>query len=231
MALILALARPAAAGDGSAFERDFALAWPHYRDAWVQSAETDAATTTAALNAFTAAWARVTGEAAGDLPPAFRGDPGASSDLDLIGAIADKAAEQARRGRLAQAHATLQQIRAILSELRRRNGVATYDDPIDEFEEKLAEAGDNDFDQAEIPPDQFIQLVEQLGVLAYLVERLEKLVPPQWVGDPAFLESAEGLARQVATVKAALFTGQSLAVRAAFEDLRKHFNKFYLYYG
>ncbi|HIJ63796.1 MAG TPA: hypothetical protein HPQ04_13975 [Rhodospirillaceae bacterium] len=233
IAVVLAVtfARPALAGDGTAFERDFANAWPHYRDAWVRSAENDAAATATALDAFAAAWSRVAEDVAAAPPPAFRGDAGFTPDLRLIGDIAGKAAFQAGRGRLAQAHATLQQGRAILGELRRRNGIAAYDDPLDEFEDKLAEVGDENLDQPEIPPEQFIHLVEQLGVLAYLVERLEKLVPPQWAGDPAFLEAAEGLSRQVATVKAAVFTGQAVAVRAALEDLRKNFNKFYLYYG
>lgn len=229
--LVMAVARPAIADQTEIFNLDYAMAWPHYRDAWVQSASADGPATVTALEAFRAAWTRLTDDLAAGPPPAYRNDPQYGDDLRLIGGIAARAATQARRGRIDLAHGTLVEIRAILGEMRRRNGIAAYDDQMDAFEEKLAETGEDDFDQADLSPEQFIRLVEQLGVLAYLTERLEKLVPVQWAGDPVFIDLGEGLARQIVTAKAAAFTGRAVAVKAALVDLRRNFDKFYLYYG
>ena len=231
LVLGMTVARPAIADQAEIFNHDYALAWPHYRDAWVQSADGDGPATVAALGAFTTAWGRLTDDFAAGPPPTCRDDAQCGDDLRLIGGIAARAATQARRGGIDQAHRTLAEIRAILGEMRRRNGIAAYDDQMDAFEDKLAEAGDDDFDQAALTPEQFIHLIEQLGVLAYLTERLEKLVPAQWAGDPLFLDMAEGLARQVVTVKATAFTGQPVAVKAALADLRRNFDKFYLFFG
>ncbi len=230
---LLIVSGPAAAGESADFSHQFGDAWAHYRDAFYQSApdRDDRPATEEALRAFRSAWSGLIRRWATQRPPQFSEDREFTAGLRAVAEIASEADHQLGHGALGQVHLTLGQIRLLLAELRRRNGLQDYADELDAFDDKLSEAGDDDLDQAELSPDQFVLLVEQLAVLAYLAERLEKRAPPQLADDAAFYEMVEGIARQVRGLKVAVFDGQRAPVVAALVDLRRSFDRFYLLYG
>ena len=224
---------PADAGESADFVHQFADAWAHYRDALYQSApdRDDRSATEEALRAFRSAWSGLIRRWAAQRPPQFGEDREFATQLRAVAEVAGEAEQQLGHGALGQAHLTLGQIRLLLAELRRRNGLHDYADELDAFDDKLAEAGDDQFDQAELRPDQFVLLVEQLAVLAYLAERLEQRAPPQLADDAGFYDMVETIARQVRGLKVAVFDGQRAPVVAALADLRRSFDRFYLLYG
>ncbi|HIJ37659.1 MAG TPA: hypothetical protein HPP80_02070 [Rhodospirillaceae bacterium] len=222
------------AGDASEVQRRLDTAWAHFRDAFYQSEadHPDPAATGAALKAFLAAWSGLLPSLEGRIPPPpFPQDQDIPAEMRQIAVIARQAADQTAAGQLPDAHSSLYRIRAILADQRRRNDITSYDDLLDGFDEKLAEADDGDFGQAELTADQFVRLCEQLGVLAWLAEQLEKRAPRALQDDQDFFRRIEGVARQVTAVKTALLEGQSAAVIAALQALRRDFASFYFLYG
>ncbi|HXP96945.1 MAG TPA: hypothetical protein VN809_09555 [Telmatospirillum sp.] len=223
-------AQPAAAEDNAACASRFADASAQFRDALYQSApqHPDGLAATAALQAFRAAWSQLVDQWE-DCRGAVREET--SQRLQDIAEIASKAAREAAHGRLDQAHQTIQQVRPMLADMRHAGSREFYADHLDAFDDKLAEMADDDLDESEISPDQFVQLCEQIGVLGYLDERLEKHAPKQWAADPAFLDTLENLARQIRGLKVAILRGQRAPIRAALSDLRRNFDRLYLLYG
>lgn len=231
--LMISLASTAQASDGAVFESQFSDAWTHCRDALYQSAPdyADREATAEALRAFAAAWTELTDRWAAKPPPQYSEDADFGQELKAIGELAMQARGQTRHGQLDQAHQTLAQIRALLAEMRRKNGVTRYTDQLDAFDEKLAETADDDLDQSDLTPTQFVELCEQVGVLGYLAERLQKRTPAALTTDDAFLDMVDGLARQVQGLKAAVLSGRRAPIEAALSDLRRSFDRIYLLYG
>lgn len=226
-------ASPAQASEDGQYEAQFANAWAQFRDAFHQSdpAYANADATREALRAFIAAWQRLAARWGDHPPPRYADDADFGPELADVGDAAARAAVEARHDHVAQAHVTLGQIRALLAEMRHKNGLANYTDQLDQFDDKLTEAGDDDLDQSELSPAQFVQLCEQVGVLGYLAERLQKAAPAGLAEDDHFADEVDGLARQVQGLKAAVLNGQGPAVVAALADLRRSFDQFYLHYG
>jgi hypothetical protein len=223
----------ARAGAIDDFNHRFENAWAQYRDAFYRSApgHEDRPAAEEALRAFLAAWRGLSHRWATTPPPQYGEDAQFGKELQTITEVAAQAAAELAVGRLPQAHATLSQIRKLLAEMRQRNGLEAYTDRLDAFDEALAEAADDDLDQPELTPTQFVQLCEQVGVLSYLAERMEKGAPTELADDANFYDMVEGIARQVRILKAAVLDGKREAVAAALADLRQSFDKFYLLYG
>ena len=230
--VLLMIVPPASAVAGS-FDVDLSNAWAHCRDALYQSSpgQADGPATAEALDAFLAAWDRLTNRWTAHPPAPYDRDAEFGAMLGAIGDIAEQARHEIRHGRMLQTHATLSQVRALLAEGRRRNGLEAYADPLDAFDEKLAETAEDELDAPDISADQFVLLVEQAGVLAYLVERMEKRAPARFLDDPAFLEQVESLAARVRALRVAVLSGRRDPVAACLADLRREFDRFYLLYG
>jgi hypothetical protein len=232
LALLIAT-KSAAAESVSPCNDRFTDASAHYRDALYQSdpRHRDSPAAQTALRAFRSAWDNLI-EKWPDCPPNGHAEEGISTQrLYAVGDIAAKAAVEADLGRPNQAYQTLMQIRSLLADMRHAERIESYSDPLDAFDDKLAEADDDELDDGEISPDQFVVLCEQVGVLEYLGEKLEKLAPAQWAADSAFLDALENLARQIRGLKITIIRGESAPIHAALSDLRRAFDRFYLLYG
>lgn len=205
-----------------------------YRDAVFQSAPSQnaAPATIEALNAFVIGWDRLAERWSAAPPPHYReSQADFAHDLAGIKHIGHLAYRQAQVGSVAQAHATLGEIRALLAEMRRRNGLQSYADELEAFDDRLAEEGDSLFDDATLPPEQIVLLIQQSAVLAYLGERLEKRAPAALADDANFLEMIEELNRQIRGLDAAVQAGQRDPIMAALADLRRLFDRICLLYG
>lgn len=233
--LSLLLLWPGAAWSGplGQWRLEQSAAWSQFREAYYQSApnQADASGTGAALTAFRAAWAELRGRWSDDPPPVYAEDATFADGLSAIAEVADVAQRQWRVGALEQCHITLSQIRSLMAGMRRRNGLYSYDDALEAFDDKLAEIGDGDFLTDDLPPEQELQLVEQVAVLAYLAERLETQAPEEWADDDIFVAQVSELNRQARGLRVAVLDHRRAAVVAALSDLRRLFDQLYLRYG
>ncbi len=231
LALLLFCA-PARAAGAATFNEQYSEAWTLFRNALYQSApEQDDPAAAASLRAFSLAWRGLMSQWGARPPRQYAEDPRFAEELSAIAEVAAEARRQIRQSRPDQAHVTLQQIRSLLADMRRRNGLAAYDDCLDAFDEKLAETADDDFDQPELGAEHTTQLCEQLAVLAYLAERLELQAPDALLQDAEFFDMAEQIAQQVRVLNVAAQAGRRDPLVAALADLRRSFDKFYLLYG
>jgi len=232
-ALALIVALPARAGEIADFNAQFANAWGQYRDALIHSVpdHADATATREALSAFTSAWRGLELRWSAHPPPQYGEDADFAPELAAIGDVARHAARQTQVNDIEQTHITLQQVRALLADMRRKNGLETYTDQMDAFDEKLAETADDGLDQPELTHDQSITLTEQVAVLMFLAERLEKRAPSGLTDDEHFLTQVEGIASQLRGLWVAVQDGQRAPIIAALSDLRRSFDQFYLSYG
>lgn len=214
-------------------EQRLDVASTQYRDAVYQSdpLHQDITAVETALAAFRVSWRTLVTDSGDCAHLDSATDKGVAQRIEDIDDVAEKAQKQADRGRIDQAHLTLSQIRPLLAELRRGETLEIYGDRLDAFDDKLAEATDDDLDEDEISPDQFVLLCEQIGVLAYLQETLEKRAPSRWSADPDFLDALENQSRQIRGLRAAVLQGRALPIRAAMSDLRQSFDRFWRIYG
>ncbi len=230
-------ALPALAGDNQDFQAGYTQAWGHCRDALFYSdvlhPDHDAAR--AALVGCADGWGQMVERWSAKPPPLYQDDDRFAQELM---SVADLAAQALRDidavgpgTPLGRVQADLQPLRWLLGEMRRHNGLESYTDILDAFDEKLAETLDAEFDGPDIPADQARQLTEQAGVLDYLAEKLEKRAPARLAEAAEFQDMAEELLRQVRGLRIALVGNQRGAVMAALADLRRHFDRFYLLYG
>lgn len=226
-------AHPAAAEAVMTCDELMGTASAQYRDALYQSdpLHQDGQGATAAIEGFRTTWAVII-ERSSECEPC-RAEPDSETEQRIrdIADVAEKAAKLAGRGHIGQSHLTLGQIRPMLAELRHARGSEDYADHLDAFDDKLSETADDDLDDDEISPEQFIQLCEQVGVLSYLGEKLEKRAPSRWAAEPEFLEALESLSGQVRGLKATILRGRQIPIRAALSDLRQSFDRFYQLYG
>ncbi|HLN22453.1 MAG TPA: hypothetical protein VK558_00565 [Patescibacteria group bacterium] len=231
--LALVVALPARAGEIADFDAQFANAWAQYRDALIHSApdHPDAAATKEALSAFTSAWRGLENRWSAQPPPQYGEDADFGDELAAIGDVARHAARQTRANEIEQAHITLQQVRALLADMRRKNGLERYTDQLDAFDEKLAETADDGLDLPTLTHDQQVTLTEQVAVLMFLAERMEKRAPGNLADDEIFLAQVEGIASQLRGLWVAVQDGQRAPITAALSDLRRSFDQFYLSYG
>jgi len=231
--LVLSLAAPALAGEAADFDARLGDALGQYRDAFAHSGSSlpDPTAAKEALSAFTAAWKSISDRWASHPPPQYSEDSHFSTELAEISTIAAQASAQAKAGGLEQAHASLGQIRALLAEMRRRNGLHGFADEMDAFDDRLSEEGDSLFDDPQLSPEQTVQLLEQTAVLAYLGERIQKQSPAALADDANFLEMTEELNRQTLALQGLIAAGQSAPIAAALKDMRRYYDRLWLLYG
>jgi len=227
------LALPAWAGDTALFENQLADALGQYRDAYAHSGPTlsDGKAAIEGLNAFAAAWTTLRSRWTAAPPPEYSEDLNFAEEMESVSAIAAQAQRQAQAGAIGQAHATLGQIRALLAEMRRRNGLHGFADEMDAFDDRLSEEGDALFDDPKLSSDQIGLLLEQTAVLTYLGERLQKQSPPNLADDTNFLEMTDELNRQVRGLQGTAVAGQRDPIMAALADLRRQYDRLWLLYG
>lgn len=231
--LLLCLSGPAAADGIAAFESQLSDALNQYRDAYVHTGPSlnDPAAGKEALAAFVTAWKGLSDRWSDHPPPHYSEDPLFAEDMAAIAEIAGQALARAKAGAPAQAHASLGQARALLAEMRRRNGLHGFADEMDAFDDRLSEEGDSLLDDPQLTPEQAIQLLEQTAVLAYLGERIQKQSPGALADDANFLEMTEDLNRQIRGLQMLISAGQRDPVMAALKDLRRQFDRLWLLYG
>jgi len=231
--LLMLAAAPALASPQAEFDDQLANALAQYRDASYQTAPTHSNKSAGqeALQAFLASWSRLRDRWQSAAPPRYADDPGFATSLNDIAEIGRETQFELTQDHLPQAHDRLRQVRALLADLRHRNGVALYLDALEAFDDVLAETADLGLDSPNLAPEQALRLTQQTAVLSYLMERLYKQAPARLSDDPVFLDQLEELNRQIIGLSLLIPLGRCEAVTAALADLRRRLDKLMLAYG
>lgn len=164
-------------------------------------------------------------------PPApYDRDARVADTLAQVDAVYARAEQQIRAGQLAPAHETLEQARDLLAELRRRNGVVTFSDHMNDYHaqmEHVLAAGPTLLSGPQGP----LQLMAEVGKLEWLASRLREQASPALAADADFAAQLRALDGSVAALRAAVLAGDTAAAREALGKLKGPYSRLFLRHG
>jgi len=205
-------------------------AYVPYRAALFQTNSASASQAADALRPARSAWADLMARHAGKAAAPYDRDATFGVTLREVDSLYAKAEAQVQRGELAEAHETLERVRDVLAGLRQRNGVVVYSDHMNAYhaamEHVLVEGK-----AWVVQPDGRWALAEQVGVLAYLADRLRSEAPESLRSQAAFAPMQQAVSDSVQRLREAVKAGQADAVVAALGQLKGPYSKLFLRFG
>lgn len=205
-------------------------AYAPYRVALFKTNGMSRAESQQALQQAQLSWTRLT-QAFGAKPPApYDRDPMFAATLTEVAAVYAKAAERIAANDLAGAHATLEEARDIVADLRRRNQVIVYSDHMNAYHaemERILQDGAKLLAQ----PDGIARLTALSGALSYLASRLSVEAPPRYAGNEEFQTLVKAVREAVDDLQAALFARDAAAATAALQRLKAPYGRLFVKYG
>ncbi len=163
-------------------------------------------------------------------PPPYDRDPGFARTLDEVTAVYERALEQIHDKKLAQAHETLEQVRGLVAELRRRNDVVTYSDRMNEYHAAMEQMLREDPHIAD-GPQAAMRLMARVGVLEYLAARLRSEAPKALSQTPEFAPLVQAVEESVWALHAAVMAQDEAAIRKALGDLKAPYSLLFVKFG
>jgi hypothetical protein len=228
LAAAAALAAPAHAGDP--FTDAVQAACAPYRSALFRTNSQAQAESEQAVAQARQAWAAVVGRFGTQPPAPYDRDPRFAASLAEIDAAYERAATQVGQRRLAEAHETLEAVRDLLADLRRRSQVIVYSDHMNAYHAEMEHVlGEGPKLLAQ--PQGAMELLARTGALDYLAGRLESEAPEPLRADPEFAKLLAAVRQSVAALKSALVSGDGAAARAALGQIKKPYSQLFLKFG
>ena len=227
-AAILLLSAAAAssprASELGAFQATFAEAWAHYRQVSFYAGRAGNVDVAALeLEDFITKWSALEAKYRGNPPDAFSDDAAWMETLEDVGSRARDGLDRLDAGDLDGARALLMPIRGIMGDLRRRNGIATYSDRIDELTAEMTVLARYRREVKELDDSAAVAMVtRQAAVVAYLFERCAEEAPAAVAQDPEFKRQIEGGRESFAKLWKALETGDARLYRISIGELRSY---------
>ena len=175
-------------------------------------------------------WARVASQFGVRPPAPYDRDKQLPQTFDAIDKAYAKASGEVEQNKLGKAHATLEEVRELLADLRRRNGVIVFSDHMNAYHSAMEELVADGADLL-AKPDGKLRLMARVGVLDYLVKNLKSEAPPELAANAEFVELAKGVTKSVADLEAALLADKEEAVKEAISTLKKPYSRLFLKFG
>jgi len=163
-------------------------------------------------------------------PPPYDRDPKFAATLAEVSAVYAEADRLARARDLAGAHEVLERARDLLSDLRQRNGVVVFSDPMNEYHAEM-EHTIADAPRLLDEPQGQLKLMARVGTLEYLAARLRTLAPAALQADAEFTAAQRAVAESVAALRAAVLAGDRGAIERALGALKGPYGRMFLRYG
>lgn len=226
---LLALGGAALAGPVADFEMAMRDAYGNYRMALFATNSGKAEETGKAISAFTRKWSAITQSWGETPPPQYADDPQWAATVAAVTDTAAMAAAQAKSGKLAEAHGTLEAIRDALSDLHLRNGIISFSDRMNAYHavmEQVLSSGVPKADQALLD-----QAHEHAAVLSHLANDMLQHPPADAMGSEQFETLAGVFKGSVAAYLDAARSRDPAKIKAAMGGLKPAYSKFFLKFG
>lgn len=205
-------------------------AYAPYRAALFKTNSGQAAESADALKQAQQAWGQVAQLVKSQPTVPYANDALMARTLSGVEANYAKAAQEVAAGQLPQAHATLEAVRDLLSELRRQNQVVVYSDHMNAYHaqmEHLLDEGPKWLKAGDGMP----RLAAQAGVLSYLAERLTSEAPAAVQASPEFKELLAAVNRSVAGLTSAIASGDKAQIEKAIGQVKAPYSKLFVKFG
>lgn len=224
----LACGLPAAAAD--ALTDAVQAAYPSYRAALVRTNTKSQAESEQAIAAARRSWQAVVEQHAARPPAPYDRDPALADTLGKVAAVYARAEVQIREQKLPEAHETLEAVRDLLADLRRRNGVVVYSDHVNAYhaqmEHTLLEAPKLPFG-----PQGPLLLMAEVGKLEYLAARMRSEAPAALAKDAEFGAALQAVEASVAALRSAVLAQDAAASRDALGKLKGPYSRLFVRFG
>ncbi len=226
LAFVVGLFTAAPASGQTTFQPLVDEAYGAYRTALFQTNANDQKGTLDALAAAQVGWTKVVASYRNSPPPAYATDTRFGADLDKVSDLLRRAQSEAAAGTLPAAHETLEGVRDILGELRRRNGVIVFSDHINTYHAEMEH-----IIGGEIPADNKPRLTEQTGILVYLDKKMRENASQALQDDAKFRQLSAANTSAIEKLRSALAAGNPVEIKAAIEGLKPAYAKLFLAFG
>lgn len=209
LALAVLTGAPAVqASDLGDFNDAVADAYDHYRAAAFYFRTGNSAVAKDELTAMQDAWAEIAARFADSPPDAFTDDPHFADVLDEVSDRVQQAIEAADVGATTVGADALAPIRALLSDLRRRNGVVVFSDHVNALNQQMERLWRYRHNPPALDdPAEVDAVVGEAAVYAYLLQRLREGAPQEVKERADFQRLMEGTGESVARIPVALREG------------------------
>lgn len=175
-------------------------------------------------------WARIVSEFGATPPAPYSGDPRFAGSLAAVGRVYVKALEEVERNQLPEAHETLEEVRDIMADMRRRNQVVVFSDHMNAYHAEM-EHFLTDGEKTIAAPNGMLELTAKAGALDYLAGRLKSEAPASLLKNEEFIGLLKAVEKSVADLKAALFAQDAAKVKEAIGKLKGPYSKMFIKFG
>lgn len=219
----------ASAGPIAEFEAHLGAAHAHYRQAVHHAAAGERAAAARAVERFAAAWDGLLKDYGKAPPPHYSEDGDWLNTLETVRDAVAEARTQLGGGEPAEAARSLSEVRTLLADLRRRNGMVALADHLTAFSGAMDSVVDANF-----PTMGAIQravLREQTAVLLYLVGVVRDGAPPAIAGNEEFTGLVDELSGAVEALQDSLNKTDAKATEHAARKVKDLYAKVFLKFG
>jgi hypothetical protein len=229
-AALLLLAASAAAMAADPLTSAVQAAYAPYRAALFHTNAKAQPESARALSELRTAWQALRARFGSSPPTPYAADAALPATLAEVAQVLDAADAQVRAGRLPEAHETLERVRDLLAELRRRNGVIVFSDHMNAYHEVM-ELVLHDGPALLKAEQGVLQLMSRVGVLDHLAARLLSQADEALRSQPGFAEGQAAVAASVAQLRQALLAGDTAAAARAIAALKQPYSRLFLRFG
>jgi hypothetical protein len=228
MAISIATAMPAFAADGVTDAMQ--AAYGPYRVALFKTNSNSQAEAQLAMTQVQESWGKLVVQFGSKPPAPYDRDTAFGSSLTDVAKVYAKATEQVTANQLTAAHATLEDARDIMAQMRRRNQVVVYSDHMNAYHSEMEHVLIDGAKTLALP-NGMQQLTAQVGALAYLSKKLNTQAPGNYLSNSEFVELLKAVDKSVADLQSALFAQNASAVKGAMEKIKGPYSKLFLKFG
>jgi hypothetical protein len=223
------MAGSASAGPVIEFETEFRAVYGDYRAALFMTNSGSVENSVSSLAVFSDGWAEIKADYATTPPPQYADDPHWAAMLAEVDALLAEAEKDIGAGDLAAAHATLEKVREVFSDLHLRNGIQTFSDRMNAYHAEMEHVlgiAPGTLTRADLP-----EMTGRAAVLVYLAQDVIAHPPRDAAGDAGFAKLIEGFRASVEALDAAVKAGDLEALRGAMGNLKKPYSMLFLKFG
>jgi hypothetical protein len=217
------MASTAIAGPYRDVEDGIANAYAEYRKALFQTNQNNKAATETALSAFRLKWQALAVDWNKAAPPQYADDPQFLDAVEKVSTLASQAFSQAAGEELAKSHETLEVIRDVLGELRRRNGLINFSDRMNSYHAQMEHVLEQKYSS-------LAQLGDDGAVLAFLAGDLRKN-RPKGIDNLVFDEAMKEIDASIDTLRKAVRSGDADAIEKARKGLKSPYSRMFIRFG
>ena len=228
--LVALMINATAAKAADAFTDAVQAAYPPYRMALFKTNSKSQEDSRAAVRQARDGWSQLMARFASQAPAPYDRDAQLAATLKEVDQAYAKAAAEIEENKLAQAHDTLEQVRDLLSDLRRRNNVIVFSDHMNAYHSEM-EVMISEGAKRLVEPQGMMVLMARAGVLDYLAKRLTSEAAPAQQANAEFSELAAAVAKSVGTLREALLAGNAERVKQAIDGLKKPYSRLFARFG